>query len=357
MKKLRNLLTRYLTVVLFFALTAVFSQTPDGSAMPDDPARKGSDLEQIKPFHGNVRTILLLTSYPVADAVTSNFFDAFRKSLRELNLPIDCHVVELNATHKGNEDRVENTLDRLEGALNEGLYSIVVTLNHEAADVVMRNYENFPRSVPVLFAGLGRMPIDLKRQYPNSTGIGIADDTLGTVELGMKLFPEAQNLVLVTDDTTISVDTRNDILSSCKLHFPQLDYKWINSLMPKLDIQSGLATLPDETLVLFFPTHDYANGHNETMTAFVRNIGFDERFPCLILDDTLFGNGAVGGSVIETDKLGHEAARMVAQILNAESAQRVPVKDISPRRMVDYAKFKSYGSFSGSIPFGTPGIR
>jgi len=343
MRSFRNLLARCLTVFLLFVLPAVFSQAPDPAVPALDPAR---------PFQRNVKTILLLTSYPVADVVTSNFFDSFRKGIRELNLPIDCHVVELNATHKGNEDRVDSTFARLERALNEGLYSIVVTLNHEAADVVMRNYDKFPRSVPVLFAGLGRVPEDLKRLYPNSTSISIADDTLGTVELGLKLFPEAQNLLLVVDDTTISESTRNDILSRCKLHYPQLDYKWINSLDGKREIQNNLNSVPDESMVLFFPSHDYANGHNETLTAFVQNIGFDDRFPCLALDDTLLGNGVVAGNVIETHKLGREAARMAAQILNAGSAQRIAEKSVAPKRMVDYAKFKSYKQFSGRIPLG-----
>ena len=344
MRHWRNLLARFLTVFLFFFSIIAFSQTPELTS---------SEPEKPRPFQNNVKTILLLTSYPVADVVTSNFFDSFRRELRELNMPIDCHVVELNATHKGNEDRVESTFSRLEQSLNEELYSIVVTLNHEAANVIMRNYDRFPRSVPVLFAGLGRMPVDLKRQYPNSTGIGIPDDTLGTVELGLKLFPEAQNLALVVDETTISEETRNEILSNCKLHFPQLDYKWINSLDPKQDIQNNLAGLSPESLILFFPMHDYSNGHNETVTAFVRNIGFDDRFPCLALDNTLFGNGVAAGCVIETEKLGHEAARMTAQILNAGSAQRVPLKDVMPVRTVDYAKFNSYKNFSGRIPLGT----
>ena len=89
MKPLRNLLTRFLTIVLIFVLPVVFSQAPESA---------GSALDSNRPFHNNVRTILLLTSYPVADSVTSNFFDAFRKGIRDLNLPIDCHVVELNAT-------------------------------------------------------------------------------------------------------------------------------------------------------------------------------------------------------------------------------------------------------------------
>ena len=196
MRSFRNLLARCLTVFLLFVLPAVFSQAPDPAVPALDPAR---------PFQRNVKTILLLTSYPVADVVTSNFFDSFRKSIRELNLPIDCHVVELNATHKGNEDRVDSTFARLERSLNEGLYSIVVTLNHEAANVVMKNYDKFPRTLPVLFAGLGRMPLDLKRQYPNSTGIGIADDTLGTVELGIKLFPEAQETISLASWEYVSI--------------------------------------------------------------------------------------------------------------------------------------------------------
>jgi PAS domain S-box-containing protein len=340
MRLLRNLLTRYLTVFLFFILFAVSPQEPA------EPAARDS-------FLTNVRTILLLTSYPVADVVTSSFFDAFRRNIRELNLPIDCHVVELNASQKGNEDKVDATFERLSNAINNNMYSVIVAVNHEAADVVMRNYDRIPRSVPVLFAGLGRVPADLKRQYPNSTAIGVAEDTIGTLELGLKLFPEIQNLMLVVDETTISEETRNDILSRCKLHFPQLDYTWINSLNSKRDIQNTLASFPNDSLVLFFPSHDYANGHNETLTAFVRNIGFDGRFPCMALDDTLIGNGVVGGSLIETHRLGTEAARVASQILNAGSAQRIPVKDIAPRKIVDYSKFKSYKEFSGRIPLGT----
>jgi len=196
------------------------------------------------------------------------------------------------------------------------------------------------------------VPPNLKRQYPNSTAISIADDTMGTLDLALKLFPEAQNLVLVADDTSLSENTRQDILAKCKLHYPQLDYQWIYVMEDKRDIQRRLENFPDETLILFFPSHDYANGHNETLTAFVRNIGFDLRFPCLALDNSLIGNGVVGGSLIETAKTGREAARMAAQVLNAGSAQRVPEKEIVPVKMVDYTKFKSYKAFSGRIPLG-----
>ena len=338
----RNLPARFLTVLLFFVFSAGFPQTQT----PDEP-------EVREEFLHNVKTILLLTSYPVADVVTGNFFDAFRKGIRELNLPIDCHVVELNAAQKGNEDKVDSTFERLSTQINNGLYSVVVTVNHEAADVVMRNYDKISRATPVLFAGLGRVPFDLKRLYPNSTAIGIADDTTGTVEMGLKLFPEVQNLLLVVDETTISEETRKEILADCKLHFPQLDYTWINSMMDKREIHDILDGFSSDSMVLFFPSHDYANGHNETLTAFVRNIGFDSMFPCLALDDTLIGNGVVGGRVIETRKLGREAARISAQILNAGSAHRIPVKDIIPQRIVDYSKFKSYEQFSGRIPLGS----
>jgi len=338
MSYLRKLTTLGLTVFLFFLMAA---------AVPQSPAEQGSAGDT-----RTVKTILLITSYPVADIVTSNFFDAFRKGIRELNLPIDCHVVELNATIKDREDRFDSTLERLLSQINAGVYSAVVTLNHEAADLIMRHYDELSRDIPVLFVGLGRVPEDLKRRYPNSTAIGIPDDTPGTIELALRLFPEAQNLALLVDDTTISEETRNEIMSQCKLYFPQLDFFWLNAEMDKFELKNKLSDFPDETLTLFFPSHDYANGHDETLTAFVQNIGFDQRFPCLSLDDTLLGNGAVAGSVIEMHKLGRESARMVAQVLNAGSAQRVQEKIIAPHKIVDYSKFKTYKAFSGKIPFG-----
>ena len=340
MKHLRNMMVRSLTAFLFFVLAvAVTAQT----------------TEETENFgqQRTVKTVLLLTSYPVADSVTGNFYDAFRKGIRELNLPIDCHVVELNATIKDSRDRMDATIERMIPQINAGLYSVIVTLNYEAASAVMRHYEEISRDIPVLFAGLGRVPVDLKRTYPNSSAISIADDTMGTIELGLKLFPEAQNLVMVVDDTTMSEATRTEIMSKCKLYYPQLDYMWLDMLAGKNEILRRLSNFPNETMIFFFPSHDYANGHDETLTAFMQNMGFDERFPCLALDDTLLGNGVVGGCLIETHKLGHEAARMVSQILNAESAQRIPVKEITPRRMVDYMKFKSYKDFSGRIPLGT----
>jgi signal transduction histidine kinase/ABC-type uncharacterized transport system substrate-binding protein len=344
MRRHRKRFAQFLTVFFVFVFSSVFSQTPGPESAPA--------LDQNRPFHPNVKTVLLLTSYPVADAVTGNFFDSFRKGLREQEMPIDCHVVELNATRKENEDRIDSTFARLEKSLNAGLYSAIITLNHEAADVIMRNYDRFPHAVPVLFAGLGRMPADLKNLYPNSTGIGIPDDIIGTLELGLNLFPETHNLALVADESTISEKTREEILSSCKRQFPKLDYQWIHSFMSKDEIQNSLAALPNESMVIFFPTHDYANRHDEDMTAFMQIFEF-EHFPCLVMDDTLIGSGAVGGSVIETGQLGRETARMVAQILNAGSARHVAVKEITPRKIVDYIQLKKYTGFSGRIPAGT----
>jgi signal transduction histidine kinase/ABC-type uncharacterized transport system substrate-binding protein len=344
MRRRRNLLAQFLTVFCFFVFSSVFSQTAGPEPAPTS--------DQNRPFHPNVKTILLLTSYPVADAVTGNFFDSFRKGLREQDMPIDCHVVELNATRKENEDRIDSTFARLEKSLNAGLYSAIITLNHEAADVIMRNYDRFPHTLPVLFAGLGRMPADLKILYPNSTGIGIPDDIIGTLELGLKLFPEAHSLALVADESTISEKTREEILSNCKRQFPKLDYQWIHTFKSKDEIQNKLSALPDESMVIFFPTHDYANRHDENMTAFMQIFEF-EQFPCLVMDDTLIGNGVVGGSVIETGQLGRETARMVAQIVNEGSARHLAVKDITPRRIVDYRQLKNYKGFSGRIPAGT----
>ena len=108
MRPFRNLLTRCLAFFLLFVFSVVFSQAPA------EPEARNS-------FLPNVKTILLLTSYPVADVVTSNFFDSFRKGIRELNLPIDCHVVELNAAQKGNEDKVDATFERLTTSINNGL--------------------------------------------------------------------------------------------------------------------------------------------------------------------------------------------------------------------------------------------
>ena len=346
MRRRRNLLAQLLTVFFVFVFSAVFSQTPDSEP------ESAQTLDQNRPFHPNVKTILLLTSYPVADAVTGNFFDSFRKRLREQNMPIDCHVVELNATRKENEDRIASTFARLERSLNAGLYSAIVTLNHEAADVVMRNYDRVPQTVPVLFSGLGRMPADLKTLYPNSTGIGIPDDIIGTLDLGLVLFPEVRNLALVADETTISEKTREEILSNCKRQYPKLDYQWIHTFMSKDEIQNKLASLPHESMVIFFPTHDYANRHDEDMTAFMQIFEF-EHFPCLVLDDTLIGSGAVGGSLIEMGQLGHETARMVAQILNEGSARNVAVKEIAPRKIVDYIQVRKYKGFSGRIPART----
>ena len=215
---LRVLTTRALAAFLFFVLFTVYSQTPT------DP-----DYTPGRPLP--VKTILLITSYPVADLVTSNFFDSFRKGIRELNLPIDCHVVELNATVKNRGEMLDSTFERLVTQINDAMYSAVVTVNYEAAKMIMEHYDELSRDIPVMFVGLGRVPPDLKQRFPNSTAISIADDTTGTIELGLKLFPESQNLALVVDDTTISEATRNDILTKCKTHFPQLDYMWINAEM------------------------------------------------------------------------------------------------------------------------------
>ena len=134
MTHIRCLLRRVLVMGMICFMAAAAASAQEVRGFTDDPNR-------------NVRTVLLLTSYPVSDVVTAEFFDAFRKGIRELNLPVDCHVVELNASVKGARDLMDNTFDRLAPRLNEGLYSAIVTVNYDAANVVMSHYRSEERRV------------------------------------------------------------------------------------------------------------------------------------------------------------------------------------------------------------------
>jgi len=126
---------------------------------------------------------------------------------------------------------------------------LLIALDNPALDL-LRAYpaELFP-GVPVVFAGINGFRSEMLQDRPGMTGVAEIQDIAGTLDLALRLHPEARRVLVVHDYTASGLALRQDmdrVLPDLR-HRLQIDFA---PDVPLPELERQLAALPPDTLVL-----------------------------------------------------------------------------------------------------------
>jgi len=124
---------------------------------------------------------------------------------------------------------------------------------------------------------------------------------------------------------------------------------------PSLEEQlAQLAQLPDDAVVMVPSYRADAAGHSRLVDDLIGQITAAAPVPTFGYAESFFGNGIVGGSLVQFDELGEHAGRMAARILNGASASSLPVDAESVlRRRYDARALARWGIPESRLPAGS----
>ena len=175
------------------------------------------------------------------------------------------------------------------------------------------------------------------------TGVAESYDILGTLELGLKLFPETQKILVVNDDTTTgwaNMKRLTDVML-------QLPGNVTVSFTPKTSmkaLQRRLELLDDETLVLLMSFTKDKNNHRFSYKQSVSMITEASSRPVFGFWDFYLGGGVLGGVITSGFDQGDAAGNLVVAILKGQDVQSLSVITKSPvRTTLDYEVMQAYG--------------
>ena len=171
----------------------------------------------------------------------------------------------------------------------------------------------FP-GVPVVVAGFTEEEISVSQLGPHVSGVAQRVDPRGTIELIFRLQPDTRRIVVIGG--TAEVDRH--VISRAKeaaRSFPapvEFDF-WTDR--PMAEMSNAVKSLPPRTAILFTRMFRDGAGRAFNSTQAAQLIAQSANVPVYIMTDTMFGTGAVGGSVADVKAMAQRAGEVAHRIL------------------------------------------
>jgi PAS domain S-box-containing protein len=217
--------------------------------------------------------------------------------------------------------------------------------------LIQRRASLFP-GIPLIFAGVTE--VSLRQGVPpNSTGIVSRFDPVQTLELALRLQPDARQLVVVTGAAPF--DKRWDAVAREKLR-PYADRLEMTHLsgLPLSRLLHELAQLLPGTIVIYLTIFQDGSGERFIPRDLTAALSAAASAPLYGVYDTFLGRGIVGGYIESFEAIGSEAARLALRILAGEPPESLPPGAVETQAfMVDWRQLRRWGLDEANLPPGT----
>ncbi|MDX1809001.1 MAG: ABC transporter substrate binding protein [Sulfurospirillaceae bacterium] len=224
-------------------------------------------------------------------------------------------------------------------------FDIIVAVDNNALDFIMRYHEHLFRDLPVVFLGINNF--DESMLYENnmrfySTGVAENVDIKKNIDLILKIHPKLKKIVIINDRTKTGFAIRRDIFSVLPSYKNKVKFEYIDNIGIE-NLKKKISHLPKDTVILWVLLFKDKTGKYFTYKESLKQVKDITKVPIYGLWDFYLGKGIVGGLLTSATSQAKAAAKMVVQIFDGKKPADIPILVKSPNKyMFDYNELKKY---------------
>lgn len=210
----------------------------------------------------------------------------------------------------------------------------------------------FPQT-PVVFCGVNDFDPARIEGQALLTGLASEIDVKDTLDLALKLHPQAKRIVVINDRTDLGKTARKKVESVMDHYRGRVGFAFFEEMdMP--DLLDEVAGLAEDSIILLLVFNQDGSKRVFTYEESIRLIAERAKVPIYGIWDFYLGHGLLGGRVTRGVDQGQTTARMVERILDGESVSDIPVIRQSPNHyMFDYSQLERFGIGLEDLPPGS----
>ncbi|MBN2626723.1 MAG: PAS domain S-box protein [Spirochaetales bacterium] len=305
-------------------------------------------------LYGESWHVLYLSSYHPAFPTYHRQIEGIKSAFRGDELDLDEEFID--SKRLGFQENRNSFTARLRYKLSQlPPYDLVICADDNALIFMQDSSEElFPR-IPYVFLGVNNIENGLSaNRNPLATGVLEEVSLEANFMLIKAQFPQATELIVISDNTSSGkADLQSlkaysagqsifklTVFNLEALSFPELEEK----------LEKARADVP----ILLLSAYTDADGVTLDFTPSFRRIYSFAKGPIYHLWEHGFGEGALGGFVVDHYTQGEKAGDMARRILLGESPEDIPVSRTSPNHyLMDYREMKRWGLRRRNCPDGT----
>jgi len=210
---------------------------------------------------------------------------------------------------------------------------VIIASGPLALQFLLRHQADLFTGIPVVLSGVDRDTFQSKTLPPNFVGVPIAVEPLPTIELALRLQPDAREIVIVTGSSDF------DRLWEARLRrdLPHLQtsvpIRYLSGL-PLDDVLRELSRLSPNSIVYSPGLLRDGAGRTYTGRNAIHRMADASSAPIYGTYSTHIGFGIVGGYIFTMEDLGRQAAGLVQKILDGQKLREADMPGTPPSRYV-----------------------
>ncbi|MDD3154224.1 MAG: ABC transporter substrate binding protein [Victivallaceae bacterium] len=305
------------------------------------------------------KTILLVHSGSCAESRLFDLSGSFLRTIQLSGIPAAVHQLELNASASEDGVASQKKLDGYLSALRQHRYNVIAVIGDEALQLLLRNADNFPQDIPIVFFGVRQWDSSMAARHPLITGNCYRDPIRRNIDFALQVFPGLKRLVILTDNTAEGRITQRELT-----HARGLPRGISVTILRGEEISSDsmirrIRSFGPGTVAIFSSWNERSFTRIEERQEALSELCVKAGVPVIVERDAYIQFGVIGGVVIHGEQHGLDAAERIIMLLNNRKITALPVSRIINTpvvnwRMVRYFNIDPDGLPNGSELLGKP---
>ena len=298
------------------------------------------------------KNVLILDSFadhPFVDV------DSLKSAIEtRVQFPVNIYLERFESPRFDNESYEKEAVERIRGTYGRQKLDLVMPRGTPTLQLATKHRDELFPGVPIVFWDVAAIRIQDQKMWPDVTGVTDNAHVGATIDLALRLHPDANTVAIIIDDTS----WQNKILSAMHADLARRQNR-VGEIdlvgLPTVALLERVAALPPHTVVLIqlVPGHlgQPVLGYYDILAVVSERLPTYSIWPHLCLN-----HGCVGGVSDDDKQQLSLAAEVATRVLAGERVQEIPVMS-SPGQNIalDWRQLRRWNIPESGRPGGTGG--
>jgi hypothetical protein len=230
---------------------------------------------------------------------------------------------------------------------------VVVAVGPQAFQLLRGHQKDLFVGIPVVFCGVGRVEMGSQPLPPHFIGVPIVIEPRPTLDLALRLQPDAREIVVVTGASDFDRSWEETLRKDLSIPPTSIPIRYLSGMALE-DMLQELSRLPRNTIVYTPSLLRDGAGRTYLPLVVLRQMSKVATAPLYDPYSTHIGYGVVGGYFFTMEELGRQAGELVKRLLDGKKINEADLPSALPSYfVVDWTQLQRWHLSESRLPPGT----
>ncbi len=299
------------------------------------------------------KQVLVLNSYhrgyKWTDDITEGILSVFGPEKENVSL----YIEYMDSKRVSDEQYFESLREIYKHKFRNVRFDVIICSDDNAFNFLLKHRNEIFPDTPVVFCGVNYFNESDLEGHDLFTGVNEEANLKAGIDLALKLHPDTEQVVVITDTTTTGKKIHTELMEIIPAYPDTIEFILFEDMEMK-EIQERIQGLPSDSLVFYTFFFRDKSGKFFEYDESISLIAEKCAVPIYGAWDLSLGHGVVGGMLTSGYHQGEAAAKTALRILQGERVKDIPIIKESPNRyMFDYHQLDRFGIKLSKLPEGS----